>query len=139
MGNIQSQSTSNPTSIAQKAAVEALKGPQDFIARMVGEFDRRRKYMVERLNSIPGFSCLTPSGAFYAFPNVSGIYGRKAGGSAITDSFAFAAHLLESANVAVVAGGAFGSDNNIRLSYATSFENIEKGLDRIQKAAGALN
>jgi aspartate aminotransferase len=138
MTNIQSQSTSNPTSIAQKASLEALNGPQDFIAMMVKEFDRRRTYMVDRLNAMPGVTCFKPSGAFYAFPNVSGVYGRKAGSLAISDSTSFAQHLLESVNVAVVPGVAFGADENIRLSYATSFANIEKGLDRIQKAIEAL-
>jgi aspartate aminotransferase len=138
MTNIQSQSTSNPTSIAQKASLEALNGPQDFIPIMVKEFDRRRTYMVDRLNAMPGVSCFKPSGAFYAFPNVSGVYGRKAGSLAITDSSTFTQYLLESVNVAVVPGVAFGADENIRLSYATSFANIEKGLDRIQKAIEAL-
>jgi len=138
MTNIQSQSTSNPTSIAQKASLEALNGPQDFIPMMVKEFDRRRTYMVDRLNAMPGVSCFKPSGAFYAFPNVSGVYGRKAGSLTIADSSTFAQYLLESVNVAVVPGVAFGADENIRLSYATSFANIEKGLDRIQKAIEAL-
>jgi len=138
MTNIQSQSTSNPTSIAQKASLEALNGPQDFIPMMVKEFDQRRTYMVDRLNAMPGVSCFKPSGAFYAFPNVSGVYGRKAGSLAITDSSTFTQYLLESVNVAVVPGVAFGADENIRLSYATSFANIEKGLDRIQKAIEAL-
>ena len=138
MTNIQSQSTSNPTSIAQKASLEALNGPQDFIPIMVKEFDRRRTYMVDRLNAMPGVSCFKPSGAFYAFPNVSGVYGRKAGSLTIADSSTFAQYLLESVNVAVVPGVAFGADENIRLSYATSFANIEKGLDRIQKAIEAL-
>jgi aspartate aminotransferase len=138
MANIQSQSTSNPTSFAQKGALEAILGPQDFIAEMVAEFDRRRTYMVGRLNAIPGFSCLRPNGAFYAFPNVSGVYGKSFEGAAIKNSNDFATYLLEKASVAVVAGGAFGADNNIRLSYATSMENIEKGIDRIEKAAAAL-
>lgn len=138
MANIQSQSTSNPTSFAQKGAVEAMQGPQCFIAEMVAEFDRRRTFMVKRLNGIAGFSCLTPNGAFYAFPNVSGVYGREAEGVAIKNSNDFAAYLLGTANVAVVAGGAFGADNNIRLSYATSMANIEKGIDRIEKAVKAL-
>ena len=138
MTNIQSQSTSNPTSIAQKASLEALNGPQDFIPMMVKEFDRRRTYMVDRLNAMPGVSCFKPSGAFYAFPNVSGVYGRKAGSLTIADSSTFTQYLLESVNVAVVPGVAFGADENIRLSYATSFANIEKGLDRIQKAIEAL-
>ena len=138
MANIQSQSTSNPTSFAQKGALEAMQGPQGFIEEMVAEFDRRRIYMVKRLNGIAEFSCLTPNGAFYAFPNVSGVYGRSAEGMAINNSNDFAAYLLEKAGVAVVAGGAFGADNNMRLSYATSMGNIEKGIDRIEKAVAAL-
>ncbi len=138
MANIQSQSTSNPTSFAQKGAVEAIQGPQDFIREMVSEFDSRRTYMVKRLNGISEFSCLTPNGAFYAFPNVSGVYGKSAGDMAVKNSNDFATYLLEKAGVAVVAGGAFGADNNIRLSYATSMGNIEKGLDRIEKAVAAL-
>ena len=138
MANIQSQSTSNPTSFAQKGALEAMQGPQGFIEEMVAEFDRRRTYMVKRLNGIAEFSCLTPNGAFYAFPNVSGVYGTSAKDMAINNSNDFAAYLLEKASVAVVAGGAFGADNNIRLSYATSMGNIEKGIDRIEKAVEAL-
>ena len=138
MTNIQSQSTSNPTSISQKASLEALNGPQDFIQTMLKEFDHRRTYMVDRLNAMPGVSCFKPSGAFYAFPNFSGVFGRKAGSTTITDSTALSQYLLESVNVAVVPGVAFGADENIRLSYATSFENIQKGLDRIQKAIEAL-
>jgi aspartate aminotransferase len=138
MTNIQSQSTSNPTSISQKASLEALNGPQDFIQTMLKEFDRRRTYMVDRLNALPGVSCFKPSGAFYAFPNFAGVFGRKAGSTTITDSTILSQYLLESVNVAVVPGIAFGADENIRLSYATSFENIQKGLDRIQKAIEAL-
>jgi aspartate aminotransferase len=132
MSNIQSQSTSNPTSIAQKAAVAALDGPQDCIAEMLQAFDERRTYMVKRLNAIEGFSCNTPKGAFYTFPTVSGVYGKKTGSTVIQGSSDLATALLDNARVAVVAGSAFGSDANIRLSYATSFENIEKGLDRIE-------
>ena len=138
MTNIQSQSTSNPTSISQKASLEALIGPQDFIQTMLKEFDRRRTYMVDRLNAMPGVSCFKPSGAFYAFPNFSGVFGHKAGSTTITDSTTLSQYLLESVNVAVVPGVAFGADENIRLSYATSFKNIQKGLDRIQKAIEAL-
>jgi len=138
MTNIQSQSTSNPTSISQKASLEALNGPQDFIQTMLKEFDRRRTYMVDQLNAMPGVSCFKPSGAFYAFPNFSGVFGRKAGSTTITDSTTLSQYLLESVNVAVVPGVAFGADENIRLSYATSFQNIQKGLDRIQKAIEAL-
>jgi aspartate aminotransferase len=138
MTNIQSQSTSNPASIAQKAAVEALNGPQDFIPKMVAEFDRRRKYMVDRLNKIKGVSCVTPVGAFYAFPNVSSCYGKKFGGKVINSSLDLSAHLLEQAKTALVPGIAFGDDRFIRLSYATSMENIRKGLDRIEDALSKL-
>jgi aspartate aminotransferase len=138
MANIQSQSTSNPCSISQKAAVEALRGPQDFIRTMNVEFDKRRKYMVERLNRIPGISCLMPVGAFYAFPNVAGLYGKSIQGKTMKNSSDFAAYLLEDAKVALVSGDAFGADPYIRLSYATSMENIQKGLDRIEKAVNAL-
>ncbi len=138
MTNIQSQSTSNPTSIAQKASLEALNGPQDFIPLMVKEFDRRRTYMVDRFNAMPGVSCFKPTGAFYVFPNCSGVYGKKAGSGIIADSTSLAQYLLESVNVAVVPGIAFGADENIRLSYATSFAAIEKGLDRIQQAIERL-
>jgi aspartate aminotransferase len=138
MANIQSQSTSNPCSISQKAALEALRGPQDFIKAMNVEFDKRRKYMVERLNKIPGISCLMPVGAFYAFPNVAGLYGKSIQGKTIKNSSDFAAYLLDEAKVALVSGDAFGADPYIRLSYATSLENIQKGLDRIEKAVSAL-
>ena len=138
MANIQSQSTSNPCSISQKAALEALQGPQDFIKTMNVEFDKRRKYMVERLNRIPGISCLMPVGAFYAFPNVAGLYGKSIQGKTIKNSSDFASYLLEEAKVALVSGDAFGADPYIRLSYATSMENIQKGLDRIEKAVSAL-
>jgi len=138
MTNIQSQSTSNPTSIAQKAAVEALTGPQDFIKTMLVEFDNRRKYLVSELNSIPGVSCLTPTGAFYAFPNISKLYGKQIGGKKISSSSDLALYLLEKANVALVPGRAFGDDNYIRLSYATSMENLEKGVKRIREAVGGL-
>ncbi len=138
MTNIQSQSTSNPTSIAQKAAVEALTGPQDFIKAMLAEFDKRRKYLVSELNSIPGMSCLTPIGAFYAFPNTSKLYGKQADGKKISSSSDLALHLLEKANVALVPGDVFGDDNHIRLSYATSMENLEKGVKRIREAVSGL-
>jgi aspartate aminotransferase len=139
MANIQSQSTSNPASISQKAAVEALRGPQDFVRTMNVEFDKRRKYMVERLNAIPGVTCLMPVGAFYAFPRVSALYGRgTAAGKAVRNSSDLATYLLEDAKVALVSGDAFGADAYIRLSYATSMENIKKGLDRIEEAVKNL-
>lgn len=138
MANIQSQSTSNPCSISQKAALEALRGPQDFIKTMNVEFDKRRKYMVEQLNKIPGVSCLMPVGAFYAFPNVARLYGKSIQGKTIKNSSDLATYLLEEAKVALVSGDAFGADPYIRLSYATSMENIQKGLNRIAKAVSEL-
>ncbi len=138
MTKIQSQSTSNPTSIAQKAAVEALRGNQDFIPMMVTEFDKRRRYIIERLNNIKGLSCITPVGAFYAFPNVSSYYGKKENGFTINSSLDLSAYLLDKAKVAVVPGSAFGDDNYIRLSYATSMDNIKKGLDRIEEVLAGL-
>lgn len=139
MTNIQSQSTSNPTSIAQKAAVEALTGPQDFINIMLAEFDMRRKFLINELNSIPGMSCLTPTGAFYAFPNTSRVYGKSADNRKISSSSDLALYLLEKANVALVHGGAFGDDNYIRLSYATSINEIKKGVNRIREAVSKLS
>ena len=138
MSKLQSQSTSNPTSIAQKAAVEALKGPQDKVEEMVKAFDERRRYIVERLNSIDGVSCFNPHGSFYAFPNFSRIYGRTYNGKVIKDSMDFAAYLLDEFKVAIVPGVAFGDDKCARLSYATSLENIRKGLDRIEEAISKL-
>ncbi|NWF51942.1 MAG: pyridoxal phosphate-dependent aminotransferase [Nitrospirae bacterium] len=134
MTNIQSQSTSNPNSIAQKAAVEALTGPQDFINIMLSEFDKRRKFLIKELNAITGLSCLTPTGAFYAFPNTSQFYGKVIGNRNIESSSDLALYLLEEAKVGLVHGGAFGDDNYIRLSYATSIEEIKKGVDRIRDA-----
>ncbi len=139
MTNIQSQSTSNPTSIAQKAAVEALSGPQDFIKVMLAEFDQRRRFLVQELNAIPGMGCLTPTGAFYAFPNVSKLYGKSVDGRKISSSSDLALYLLEKANVALVPGGAFGDDDYLRLSYATSVEEIKKGVDRIREALNRLS
>jgi aspartate aminotransferase len=139
MTNIQSQSTSNPTSIAQKAAVEALTGPQDFINTMLTEFDMRRKFLINELNSIPGMSCLTPTGAFYAFPNTSRIYGKSIDNRKISSSSDLALYLLEKAKVALVHGEAFGDDNYIRLSYATSIDEIKKGVERIREAVSRLS
>jgi aspartate aminotransferase len=138
MANIQSQSTSNPCSISQKAAVEALRGPQDFIATMNVEFDKRRRTMVKRLNAMKNVSCLMPVGAFYAFPDVSLLFGKSVNGKTIKGSADLATYLLEDAQVALVSGDAFGAEAYIRLSYATSMENIQKGLDRIEKAFSRL-
>ncbi|MEK6678583.1 MAG: pyridoxal phosphate-dependent aminotransferase [Nitrospirota bacterium] len=139
MNKVQSQSTSNPASISQKAAVEALKGPQDFIAKMLNEFDKRRRYIVERLNKIKGVTCAIPKGAFYAFPNVSKLYGKSYNGKNIKDSSDLANYFLDKAQAAVVAGDAFGADDYIRFSYATSMGNIKKGIDRIEDAINSLD
>lgn len=138
MTNIQSQSTSNPSSIAQKAAIEALKGPQDSVGEMRQEFDKRRKHLVSELNSIQGVSCITPTGAFYAFPNTKEFYGKSVNGRDISSSSDLALYLLEDAHVALVPGDAFGDDDHLRLSYATSMENIEKAVERIREALGKL-
>ncbi|RQW83352.1 MAG: pyridoxal phosphate-dependent aminotransferase [Geobacter sp.] len=136
---MQSQSTSNPSSVAQKAAVEALSGPQDAVAMMKGEFEKRRTYIVDRLNAVKDICCFRSTGAFYAFPNVSALYGRSFAGKSIRNSSELAAYLLDEARVAVVPGIAFGADNYIRLSYATSLDNIRIGIDRIEKAVNDLN
>jgi aspartate aminotransferase len=135
---IQSHSASNMVSFTQPAAVAALKGPQDVVDKMVAEFDRRRKYIVERLNAIDGIECTMPGGAFYVFPNVSGLFGRKHGNKTIDGSDAFCAFALEEARIATVAGSGFGADNYVRFSYATSIENIEKGMDRLAEAVAKL-
>lgn len=137
--NIQSQSTSNPVSFVMPAVEEALNGPQGFIDTMVAEFDRRRLYMCDRLNAMDGVSCFKPQGAFYVFPNFSGLYGRKFKDKAIGNSGEFADYLLDEAKVAIVSGNAFGADDYARLSYAIAMGNIEKGLDRIEAAIAALD
>ena len=134
----QSQNTSNPTSIAQKAAVEALNGPQESVEIMRQEFQRRRDVITKKLNAIPGVTCLKPQGAFYVFPNVASYYGRSFGGKKITNSAEMATYLLDESNVALVPGGDFGHDDHIRLSYATSMEQIEKGVERIGEALKKL-
>jgi aspartate aminotransferase len=139
MANIQSQSTSNPCSISQKAAVAALKLGGPLTAKMVAEFDRRRHVMIERLNKIPGVACRMPSGAFYAFPNIRGILGRRGPLGPLTSPHDLANYLLKDAHVAVVPGEPFGSREHIRLSYATGMETIEKGLDRLTEAFGKLS
>ena len=139
MNNIQSQSTSNPVSFCDKASVEALNGSQEFLKGWVAEFDKRRRYIVDRLNKMPGVSCLLPLGAFYVFPNFSGVYGKKtSAGKKIGGSSDLAAYLLDDHKVASVPGVAFGDDACQRLSYATSMKNIEKGIDRIEQAVKTL-
>jgi aspartate aminotransferase len=139
MNKIQGQSTSNPTSISQKASQEALDGPQDVVEAMVREFHKRRDYIVDRFNSMEGVSCVKPVGAFYAFPNFSSYLCRSYGGKPIKDSMDLADFFLNVARVAVVPGAAFGAEGFERLSFATSIENIEIGMDRIEKALGQLD
>jgi len=138
MTDIQSQVTSNPTSIAQWAAVEALTGPQDEVAKMAGEFDRRRRVIVGALNAIPGISCVMPKGAFYVFPNVSGLFGKRWKGGTLKGSADVCAFLLDEARIATVAGVDFGSDAHIRLSYATGLDSINEGVSRMTAAVRAL-
>lgn len=138
MADIQSQSTSNPTSISQKAAVAALRGGDAFPRTMIVEFDRRRRLMVERLNKMPGVSCRMPAGAFYAFPNVAGLLQRRHGQIPIETPAALAAYLLKEAQIAVVPGEPFGSAAHIRLSYATGTDAITRGMDRMEAALKKL-
>ena len=138
VGALQSHATSNPNSIAQYAGYVALSGGDDIIAAMVAEFDRRRKHIVSRINAIPGLSCRMPKGAFYVMMNISELIGAAQGDKVIRSSTDFAELLLENAKVAVVPGLGFGSDMHVRLSYATSMENIDRGLDRISQFVGSL-
>ena len=132
---IQSQSTSNPTSIAQFAALEALRGPQDEVAIMVREFHKRRDVIVDRLNAIDGISCRKPEGAFYVFPNIAGLLGKTGREKKLNSPCELADYLLEEAQVAGVPGEDFGSHEHIRFSYATALADIEKGCERIRQAA----
>ena len=139
MGSIQSHQTSNPNSIAQKAAVEALKGPQDEIQLMVGEFDKRRKCMCDLVGEIPHISALEPQGAFYMFIDVSKLFEMSYLGQKINDVSRLASILIEDYNVAVIPCADFGFDDHIRLSYAISTEQIEKGISRIKKFVSDLS
>jgi len=137
---LQSQSTSNPASISQWAALEALTGDQSIISKMVSAFEKRKKIIVQGLNDIPGFNCMDPAGSFYVFPDIKGVFALK-GWNNIADkidsefnSSKLSTYLLNEAKVAVVPGIAFGNDNHLRLSFATSEENIVEGLKRIRQA-----
>jgi len=132
----QSHATSDPAAFSQAGAAEALKNirmSDEAIMHMLEEYDKRRKHMTARLNALPGVKCLEPLGAFYCFPNVSGVFGRTLGGKKINAAMDFVAAALEQAHVALVPGEAFGSNKHVRLSYATSMEQIDKGLDRLEK------
>ena len=138
-GKIQSQSTSNPTSIAQAAALEAVRGPQEAVSVMVREFQKRRDVIVDRLNAIQGITCRKPEGAFYVFPNISALLHKRARGKELDSPCAVADYLLEEAKVAAVPGEDFGSTSHIRFSYATSLDDIEKGCARVADAVGKLD
>jgi aspartate aminotransferase len=131
MSNIQSHTTSNPNSIAQYASVEAINGDQTSVELMREQFKKRRDYMVDRVNSIDNISCLKPEGAFYVMLNISKLIGKKFNGITINGSLDFTEKLLVDSKVAVIPGDAFGVSKYVRLSYATSIENIREGLDRI--------
>lgn len=135
---VQSQSTSNPSSIAQWASVEALVGAQGIVQEMASVFEERSRYVVERLSKLPGVTCPVPDGAFYVFPNFSSYFGKKAEGRVIKDSLDLANYLMEAAHVAVVPGSAFGEDRCLRLSYALSTEEIKKGFDAVEAALKKL-
>jgi len=136
---IQGQSTSNPTSFAQAASVEALKGSQDEMREMVREFQRRRDRIVEGLNAIEGVECLNPEGAFYVFPRIRSLFGKKGKKAKIESASDLTDFLLEEAQVVAVPGEDFGSADHVRFSYATSFEDIERGCDRIEAALKKLS
>ena len=138
MGNIQSQSTSNPASISQMAALAALTGSQDFISIMVAEFKKRKDFLVKSLREIEGVTCYDPKGAFYVFPNFNSIMGRKFKDRIIDSSTAFTELLLDEFHTAVVPGVEFGNEGYLRLSFATSMDIIKKGVDRIKKAVSEL-
>jgi aspartate aminotransferase len=131
---LQSHSTSNPTSISQKAALEALTGPQESVGVMLAEYAKRRKFVLDRLRAIPGVTCAEPGGAFYAYPNISTAFGK----SGIKDSTDFSARLLEKVYVAVTPGEAFGTNDHVRMSYATSMEQLDKGLKRMHEFIAGL-
>ena len=136
MAKIQSQSTSNPTSISQAAAVEALNGTQDFISERSNSFKERRNFVVDSLNNIKGISCLSPEGAFYVFPNCKKLLNNK---TKLKTDKDFVEKLLEKAEVAVVQGSAFGLEGYFRISYATSMDNLKKAMERIKSFCNSLN
>ena len=138
-GKLQGQSTSNPCSVSQAASIEALAGPLDEVYAMVSEFEKRRDIIVKHLRQIPGVSCNTPKGSFYSFPDFSKIYGKKdTTGKVLEGSLDFTDYLLTNEKVAIVPGIAFGADSYARLSFATSLEKIEAGVQRIKNAVNNL-
>lgn len=138
MTAVQSHTTSNTCSVAQYAALEALKGPQDSLVRMREEFEKRREYMAQRLNAMEGVYCVVPEGTFYLMPNLSAFYGRSCGDKKIQDSFTMADFLLEEARIAVVPGGAFEAPENLRISFAASMDTLKEAMDRMEAALKKL-
>ncbi|HXH37497.1 MAG TPA: aminotransferase class I/II-fold pyridoxal phosphate-dependent enzyme, partial [Thermoanaerobaculia bacterium] len=133
-GKIQSHSTSNPSSISQAAALEALGGGEEEVRRMWEAYSERRGWLIPAINAIEGLRCAEPDGAFYIFPEVKSYFGR----AGIRDSQTFANYLLDEARVAVVPGSAFGSDDHVRISYATSMERLQEGVQRVASALAKL-
>ncbi|MDL2209689.1 pyridoxal phosphate-dependent aminotransferase [Desulfovibrio sp. OttesenSCG-928-O18] len=138
MNGLQGHMTSNASTPAQKACVEALKGPQDSVGVMREAFAERRGYILERLNAMPGIRCADVKGAFYVMPNVSALYGKSYEGKRITDSLALSELFIDQVQVAVVPGVAFEAPNNIRISYASSMDAIREGMDRIERCLARL-
>ena len=132
VSNVQSHSA-NPASVSQRAALESILGNQDSVPQMIAEYERRRCYVVERLNAIAGLSCANPGGAFYSFPNISSYFGGE-----VSDSLEFSKWLLRQAGVAVVPGSAFGMEGHVRISFATSMENIITGLDLMENTLSKM-
>jgi len=140
IAKIQSQSTTNPSSISQAAAVEALNGPQDFIKERATSFQERRDFVVKALNEIDGIECLNPDGAFYVFPSCKSLIGKKdSSGKEIKTDTDFVQSLLENSGIAVVQGSAFGLEGFFRISYATSMKNLVKALEKISFFCKSLN
>jgi aspartate aminotransferase len=140
MTELQSNSTSGPSSITQKAALAGLRGDRSFIKKMLAEFDARRRFAVERMRAIPGFDLeVVPAGAFYVFPNVTKLFGRTIGGRTIANADDLCLALLDQARVAIVPGSSFGSPEHVRISYATSTDQLREGLDRIQHVLTAAD
>lgn len=133
MSDLQSQETSNPGSVSQWAALEAITGPQEAVAEMKAEFTKRRQYVLERIERLPGITCAAPGGAFYAFMNISSTFGKTLGGKKITDSTSFCMAALSVANVALVMGSAFGAEGYARMSFATDLETLGKGFDALER------
>ena len=132
VSNVQSHSA-NPASVSQIAALESILGNQDSVPQMIAEYERRRRYVVERLNGMAGLSCANPGGAFYAFPNISSYFGSE-----VRDSVEFSTWLLRQSGVAVVPGSAFGMEGHVRISFATSMENLVTGMDLMEDALAKM-